>query len=81
MGQSREDLNRRVSLRPQRNRDGTAKKPSGSLKGDVFFNPRTNHESDTAAVTNSKRKNELKRGRKRRRRSRAKREEEDSSAG
>jgi hypothetical protein len=38
MGQSRMDLNRRVPLRPQRNRDGTGKKPSGSLKGD-FFNP------------------------------------------
>ena len=39
MGQSRMDLNRRVPLRPQRNRDGTGKKPSGSLKGDFFFNP------------------------------------------
>jgi hypothetical protein len=29
----------RFSLRPQRNRDGTCKKkPSGSLKGDGFFN-------------------------------------------
>jgi len=50
MGQSRMDLNRRVPLRPQRNRDGTGKKPSGSLKGDFFFNPagimnQTQHDS------------------------------------
>jgi len=83
MGQSRMDLHRRVSLRPQRNRDGTGKKPSGSLKGDVVSNParimdQTRHGSSNHHKFKSE--NEALKKKKSRRRSRTKREE-DSSAG